>query len=281
MTQLQSYEEVFTKIHDTTGATSPMGVRAVREEFQRWRRDKIASIETCRSEWNGAVAAAVEQVGRQCGLIAQTMGKEWHERAAQALRALREPLRSTVILSAKTPHLQDSYLRGRMRAYGTSVLSEDPEFMPSTQFEWPRFPYFQVEPGTASSLARSGLIMLANPPGIDEEEANEVGTPICGATYARSPMISLELDLNPLAKGTQGALLLNWSFKGRQGAMAKIFIDGQLDVPAFEVASTDEDPTPNFWTVAPWRSGNAIVELKHTGSGFLFFEHCDVHHIVW
>ena len=189
--------------------------RSVRDEFHRWRQEKIASIETCRMEWNGAVAAAVEHVATQNGLFTQTMGPKWHADVAAALRSMEVPLHSEVILSTVKPYLRNELITGRMRAYGACFMSENPEFMPSTQFEWPRFPYFKVEPGTSSSLAKEGLILLANPPGIIEDEANEVGAPICSTSYARTPMISVELELKPLERDQTGAVLLNWSFRPR------------------------------------------------------------------
>jgi hypothetical protein len=94
-------------------------------------------------------------------------------------------------------------------------------------------------------------------------------------------MVSIELDINKLPDGQQGALLINWSFRGRQGAMAKIFIDGLQDVPAFQVASTDEDHTLNFWSVVPIRAGYTVIDLKHVGAGFMWFDHADVHSVIW
>lgn len=259
----------------------PPPVADLREAFHRWRREKLATIETSIGAWNDAVATAVETVARQEGMVARTMGVAWHAQVAAALRAMDVPLHSDVILSTRQPHLRNSLVVGRMRACGACFLSEDPEFMPTTQYEWPRFPYFVVEPGTPTSLAREGLILLANPPGIEEEEPNVVGAPICRATYGRAPMIGLDLELQPLEHGRQGAVLLNWSFRGRLGAMAKIFVDGLAETPAFGVTSTDEDPTPNFWTVLPWREGRTVIDLKHVGAGFLLFEHCDVHSVTW
>lgn len=252
-----------------------------RKNFHRWRDTELSRLDVARAAWNDAVAHAVEVVGKQEGLSTVEMGEEWHETVAAALRALKRPLHSDVILSVREPFLWNQRLVGRMRAYGTALLSEDPEFMPSTDYSWPRFPYFRVEPGTAASLWAEGLALLANPPAATEDEDDVVGASLCRSTYGRTPMVSLDLELQPLPEGQSGALLLNWSCRGRLGAMAKIFIDGQLDVPAFEVVSSDDDPTPNFWTVIPWREGSMVVDLKHVGSGYLLFEHCDVHHVIW
>lgn len=251
------------------------------DDFGCWRRDHLQMADLAVAEWNNAVASAVEHVGQMKGLTTQQMDALWHGKVATALRAMERPLHSDVILEARRPSLKNDILEGRIRAFGASVLAEDPEFMPSTQRQWPAFPYFVVEPGSLDSLAREGLILLTNPPGLAEEESDEIGTQICRRTYGRSPMISVELDLSQLEEGSEAAVLLNWSFRGRLGAMAKIFVDGQLDAPAFPVASSDEDRTPNFWTILPWRPGRTYVDLKHVGSGYCWFEHVDVHSVSW
>lgn len=94
-------------------------------------------------------------------------------------------------------------------------------------------------------------------------------------------MVSIELQTDGLPSGTEGAVLINWSFWGRQGAHAKVFVDCLQDVLAFPVASSDEDRTPNFWTVLPMRPRTTVVDLKHVGAGFLWFEHADVHTVTW
>lgn len=94
-------------------------------------------------------------------------------------------------------------------------------------------------------------------------------------------MLSVELDLQPLPKGTNGAILMNWSCKGRNGAKAKIFVNGQQHVRSFDVQTTDDDVVPNFWTFVPWNEGRTVVDLKHVGSGYLWFEHVDIHHVEW
>lgn len=282
MKSLQPFELAAAElVASREAAICPIGADAAREEFHRYRNKKMASIETGISEWNSAVASAVERVGQQNGLVAKIMGNGWHQQVAQVLRKMDEPLHSDVILSVKETKLSNRRVTGRVRTFGNTTMSENPEFMPTTETAWPMFPYFNVEPGTPTALAHQGLALLANPPGLEDEEANEVGTPIASATYARSPMVSIELRVHEMAQEVNGAFLINWSFRGRQGAMAKIFLDGLLDVPAFNVASTDEDKTPNFWTVLPMRSGLTVVDLKHVGSGFLWFEHADVHPVIW
>jgi hypothetical protein len=100
-------------------------------------------------------------------------------------------------------------------------------------------------------------------------------------TYVHRPMISVELNLEPLPEGTDGALLLNWSCKGRDGAKAKVFIDGSQYVKSFVVHCTTDDSVPNFWQFIPWKSGKTVVDLKHVGTGYLWFEHVDIHHVEW
>lgn len=282
MKHLQPYELFAAKMAQEQSAhLSPAEIATSRADFLEYRRSKMASIETGIAEWNGAVASAVERVGMQKGLMTKTMGQDWHTRVAQALTKMETPMHSDVILGVDEPFLTNRMLEGRVRVFGATTMSESPEFMPATDTKWPMFPFYTVEPGTSRALAEAGLALLANPPGIEDDEANAVGTPIASSTYARSPMVSIEVRVNELPSATSGALLLNWSFRGRQGAMAKVFIDGLLDVPAFGIASTDEDRTPNFWTVLPMRPGATIIDLKHVGAGFLWFEHCDVHSVTW
>jgi hypothetical protein len=245
------------------------------------RSAALAPVNHAARSWNEAVAALVDQVGQaQINLAAKREGEEWHERVANALRRMGDPLRSDVILSAKEPRLKNSFFSGAVRAFSTTTLDQDLEFMPKPM-AYPKFPYFQVEPATHESLSKSGLCLLTNPPGIDADEPDKTGTRINPHTYLRVPTISVELDLSAIGPEEYGAILLNWSFRGRAGAHAKIFINGEQDVPAFEVMSADDDGTPNFWTFIPWTQGKVIVDLKHVGQGYLWFEHVDVHHVRW
>jgi hypothetical protein len=159
-------------------------------------------------------------------------------------------------------------------------LEQDIEFMPKPM-AYPRFPYFQVEPATLESLHKAGLVLLANPPGIHEDEPDEPGAELDLRSYLRRPMVSVELRMEPLPPASRRAVLLNWSFRGRAGAHAKIFIDGSQDSRAFEVLSIDDDAVPNFWTLLPWTPGTTVVDLKHVGAGYMWFEHVDVHHVTW
>lgn len=282
MKHLQTYQLVAAEAASTgQNDLCSEGLATAKEAFLAYRRSRMTSIETGITEWNGAVASAVERVGKQDGLTSRMMTSGWHTQVASALRRMEHPLHSDIILSVNEPYLTNRLMQGRVRTFGTITMSEDPEFMPTTQAEWPRFPYFLVEPGTSRSLAEAGLVLLANPPGVAEDEPDEVGAAICSTTYARSPMVSMELQIDALPNGREGAVLINWSFRGRQGAHAKIFIDGLQDVPAFPVASSDEDRTPNFWTILPMRPGTTVVDLKHVGAGFLWFEHADVHTVTW
>lgn len=250
-----------------------------RDLFLLARQRQVPSIRAATAAWNDAVASAVGTVAHQHGLIAQRMGEHWFRQVQQALKVMDHPLHSDVILAGAAPFLANDVLTGRVKVFGATMLSEDPEFMPSTQYEWPRFPYFVVEPGTPRALHEAGLVLLTNPPAEEEDEANLVGAPIAMHNYGKSPMVSVELDVNDFTGG--GAVLINWSCRGRLGAKAKIFIDGELDVPAFTVASSDEDRTPNFWTILPLRPGKTMIDLKLVGSGMLWFEHADIHSVTW
>jgi hypothetical protein len=249
--------------------------------FLEWRASKLRSIDNATNQWNDAVACAVEHVGSMDGVVSRLEGPKWHGKVASALRDMDQPMHSDVILSSIDPCLSNRLLQGRLRAFGLATLPSNPEFMPTKQRPWPAFPYFTVEPGTLPELSKEGLLLFANPPLAEADELDETGSRIDRHSYGSSPMISVELDLEPLPQSCKGAILLNWSFRGRLGAMAKIFLNGVQDMPAFEVVSTDEDRTPNFWTVLPWYSGRNVVDLKHVGSGYLWFEHVDVHHVIW
>jgi hypothetical protein len=251
------------------------------KDFFSDRQKILRSVEAAAAAWNEAVATLITKVGQVTTSFAtRSRGPGWHERAAQALRAMREPLHSDVILATRTPMLKNDAIRASVRVFCSTVLEQNLEFMPRTM-DYPKFPYFTVEPATQESLFKEGLYLLANPSGMDEEEPNIPGVSISRETYLRTPMISVELDLASIGSGNDGAVLLNWSFRGRAGAHAKIFINGELDVPAFEVRSSDDDETPNFWTVVPWATGEVVIDLKHVGSGYLWFEHVDVHHVTW
>ncbi|PZR89924.1 MAG: hypothetical protein DLM68_05315 [Hyphomicrobiales bacterium] len=231
--------------------------------------------------WNDSVAALVSEVGREIPtLAARQFGNAWHERVASALREMREPLHSDVILTTRSPSLKNEAIRGSVRAFWSTVLEQDLEFMPKAM-EYPKFPYFIMEPATQKSLYDAGLYLLANAPKADEDEPDEPGAALDHRSYLRRPMVSVELDLAQLPLNESAAVLLNWSFRGRAGAKAKVFVNGQQDVPAFDVVSTEDDATPNFWTFVPWRPGIVTVDLKHVGSGYLWFEHVDVHHVRW
>lgn len=245
------------------------------KSFTEARQQALQPITVAYLDWNEAVAFLVEGFQRHTH-----SNEEWHLSVANALREMQEPLRSDFILSSNTPKLSSRLIKGGVRAFCTTILEENLEFMPKV-LEYPKFPYFQVEPATLQSLSANGLILLANPPTEDQDEPDEPGTVINTDTYLYRPMLSVELNLEPLPKGIDGAILLNWSCKGRKGAKAKVFIDGHQYVKAFDVLTTNEDSVPNFWTFIPWKVGKTIVDLKHVGSGYLWFEHVDVHHVEW
>jgi hypothetical protein len=236
----------------------------------------LRPITAAQEAWNEAVAFLIDGFSRYTlpGLDA------WHHQVADALRSKREPLRSDFILSPISPKLASTLMKGHVRAFNTTILEENLEFMPK-ELDYPKFPYFQVEPATLQSLAQHGLVLFANPGGIAEDEPDVPGTPLDLKTYCRRSIISMELEMRPLAPDTAGAVLLNWSCKGRNGAQAKVFIDGIQHVGSFEVRSTDDDAVPNFWTFLPWKQGVTSIDLKHVGAGYLWFEHVDVHHIEW
>ena len=253
----------------------------VAKEFLRRRKELMVDLDVASRKWNDAVASLVEKVGSKISNYASThYGKGWHRKVAKALRDLEEPLKSDVILSNSRPNLKNDYVDGSCRVFGSCFLEGDLEFMPK-EFEYPKFPYFQVEPARLQTLSKAGLVLLANPPGIEAEEPNRTDAIISMETYTKSPMISVDLKMQELGSKRGAALLLNWSCKGREGAMAKIFINGRQDVPAIEVMSSDDDPTPNFWTFVPWKSGTTVVDLKMVGDGYLWFEHVDVHSVFW
>lgn len=246
-----------------------------REEFVKTRTQALEPITEAFHGWNEAVAFLVE------GFHKHTNSNEaWHKAVANALRNMNEPLRSDFILKSLDPKLSAKLIKGNVRAFSTTVLEQNLEFMPR-EMEYPKFPYFQVEPATLQSLAESGLILLANPPAIDGDEPDVPGTAINPDTYLHRPMLSVELDLSPLPNSVEGAVLMNWSCKGRNGAKAKVFVNGQQHVKSFEVQTTDDDTVPNFWTFLPWKVGRNIVDLKHVGNGYLWFEHVDIHHVEW
>ncbi len=262
------------------GAVKPGGIFAERD-FCKVREGLLDPIKLASTAWNASVAELVSQVGRELTPLAtRQRGGVWHERVAKGLRDMREPLHSDIILSTRAPLLKNNLIRGLVRVFCSAVLEQDLEFMPRPM-QYPKFPYFTVEPATQKSLYEAGLYLLANPPGTDEDEPNVPGTPINRSTYLRAPMVSVELELAELSTAEDGAVLLNWSFRGRAGAEAKIFINGEQDVPAFDVMSTEDDAVPNFWTFLPWKAGMTVIDLKHVGSGYLWFEHVDVHHVRW
>ena len=230
--------------------------------------------------WNKSVASAICSLKENSGYIIKTMGDKWINSLIKELEEMTDPLHSDVILSNAYPKLKNEYVNCRLDVFGSVFLSEDPEFMPSHRKEWPLFEYFIVEPGTLSSLYKNNLVLLANPPDVNEQEKNIAGEKIDETTYGKTPMVSIRLKTKGLRRHENGALLLNWSFRGRLGAMAKIFVNGILDYPAFLVNSSDEDRTPNFWTVVPWFE-ECVIDLKHVGQGYLWFEHCDIHHVIW
>lgn len=239
-------------------------------------RDKaIKPITEAYLDWNESVAFLVE------GFYQHTKSKEkWHLSVANTLRKMQEPLRSDFILSSNTPKLQSNLIKGGVRGFCATILEENLEFMPK-ELEYPKFPYFEVEPATLQSLAKKGLLLFANPPAVDEDESDQPGTLINTKKYSHRPMVSVELNLKSLPPGAEGAVLLNWSCKGRKGAKAKVFIDGLQYVKSFEVLTTTDDSIPNFWTFIPWSIGKTIIDLKHVGSGYLWFEHVDIHHVEW
>jgi hypothetical protein len=188
MKHFQTYELGLSKLGRAEDAQlSPVAIQAACETFHNYRGHKLSSIETGIAEWNDAVASAVDRVGQQNGLATIEMGPEWHTNVSSALRDMKAPLHSEVILSTKKPFLSNSALSGRLRVFGALTMSENPEFMPSTTAEWPRFPYFLVEPGTAKSLADQELVLLGNPPSVDQDEPDMIGAAIASVTYARSP----------------------------------------------------------------------------------------------
>ena len=243
--------------------------------FEKMREQELQSLTAAFQGWNEAVASLVEGFHNHTKANAA-----WYSTVATALRDMHEPLRSDFILKAVSPRLSSNLIQGHVRALCTTVLEQNLEFMPRTM-AYPKFPYFQVEPATLQSLSEHGLILLANPPGESEDEPDAPGAAICVDTYLRRPMVSVELNLKSLPVGTDGAVLMNWSCKGRNGAKAKIFVNGQQHVKSFDVQTTDDDTVPNFWTFLPWTEGRSVIDLKHVGSGYLWFEHVDIHHVEW
>ena len=249
--------------------------------FLEKRKMATLAYDRAPKHWNDSVACLVEMVGSQISNYAALYGgSNWHENVAKALRLLEKPLKSDVILSNDSPLLKNECLKGAVRVFGSCFLEQDLEFMPK-EYDYPKFPYFQVEPARLNTLSKAGLVLLANPSGLEEDEPDKTGSEIDMTSYTRRPMVSCEIYMNHLDEKRIGALLLNWSCKGKEGAMAKIYINGIQDVPAFEVQSTDDDPTPNFWTFLPWSEGKTVIDLKMVGSGYLWFEHVDVHSIHW
>lgn len=250
-------------------------------DFVSWRATALKPIEAAAAGWNSAVADLVRQIGNELPTYAHRVaGDQWHSRVADTLDRMREPLHSDVILSTRAPKLSNSVIKGAARSFCATFLEEDIEFMPRPM-AYPKFPYFTVEPATPDSLHEKGLVLFANPPANTDDEPDCSGTPISRNSYMARPMVSVELSLGDLGTKRNGAILLNWSFRGRAGARAKIFINGEQDVESFEVISTDDDAVPNFWTLLPWSPGTHIVDLKHVGAGYLWFEHVDVHHVTW
>jgi hypothetical protein len=251
------------------------------ENFQISRRQLLRPVCAASAAWNESVAALIRQVGEKLtSLASRRHGPYWHERVARAVAEMKMPLHSEVILSTRNPKLKNDVVNGSVRVFCSTILEEDLEFMPGPM-EYPKFPYFTVEPATQEGLFEAGLYLLASPPAAEEDEPDVPGTMINQSVYLRRPMVSVELKLAELAPKEAGAVLLNWSFRGRGGAKAKIFINGEQDVPAFDVMSTEDDAVPNFWTFIPWNPGETVVDLKHVGSGYLWFEHVDVHHVRW
>lgn len=250
-------------------------------DFMSQRQRILSRHLAAHAEWNDSVAALVSYLGKKFNPYSiRRQGRVWQEEVAAALRSLKKPLYSDVILTTGSPQLKNDVLEGNVRAFCTTVLDRDLEFMPKTM-EYPKFPYFQIEPATFNSLHEAGLYLLSNPPGVTEDEPDEEGSKLNMSAYAKTPMVSVELQLRALPENFDAAVLLNWSCRGRAGAKAKVFIDGEQDLPAFEVTSTTDDTVPNFWTVIPWRAGPMVIDLKHVGSGYLWFEHVDVHHVRW
>jgi len=267
--------------NDTRDLSTVKSLQPAPFDFLKSREAKLQPLKVATKAWNESVAALVSQVGQEVGpLVTRRRGIAWNDRVVAALHDLQEPLRSDVILSTRTPMIANATVKGSVRAFCSAFLEQDLEFMPRTM-EYPKFPYFTVEPATQKALFEAGLYLLANPPEVEADEPDATGSQINRDTYLKTPMISVELRLAELQQHEEAAVLLNWSCRGRAGAKAKIFINGQQDVPAFEVRSTEDDNVPNFWTFLPWTPGTVVVDLKHVGSGYLWFEHVDVHHIRW
>lgn len=262
--------------------TARTTVNSTPQAFAAWRNTALAPFDRAAGLWNEAVANVVATMGLHLDSQARRRkGEAWVNQLIATLRTMRAPLKSDVIVSANTPMAVNALVSAGVRALSATMLEQDLEFMPRS-FDYPKFPYFEVEPATLASLAKAGLVLLANGPAPGADEPCSGGVPINRETYLRRPLISIGLELSELPPGQDGAILVNWSCRGRNGAMAKVFIDGELDVPPFEVMTTSDDATPNFWTILPWRVGGATLDLKLVGeASYLWFEHADVHVVRW
>jgi len=278
MTNLVNLNKAHSYNLSETGAPAPAAAAA----FNTWREAALAPLERAAGLWNEAVAEVISHMGLALDShVRRSRGEDWVRRAALSLRTMRQPLKSDVILSTIAPAGANAVISGAVRAFSTTVLEQDLEFMPK-RFRYPKFAYFEVEPATQASLATRGLYLLAGGPPVDEDEGCDPGTAINRHTYLRTPLISLELSMKALAETEEGAVLINWSCRGRNGAMGKVFINGELDVPPFEIMTTADDATPNFWTILPWDEGGATIDLKLVGeASYLWFEHADVHVLRW
>lgn len=246
-----------------------------RESFIETRNKILTNHKLETKEWNKAVARSVRDFPTYTG-----RERERYECVASILEKMYEPLRSDIILTADEPYIQCpiTKIKGSLRIFGASFLPNDIWFM-DEWIEFPRFPYFITEPATFKSLKEKGLVLFADPCGEEEDEPDVSGSTINLDTYKRRPIVSVELDLPSIEQ--QGCLLLNFSARGYYGAKVKIFNNGELICSSFSVQSTPEDRTPNFWVYPEWKAGVNIIDLKFVSKGYLWFDHVDVHHVLY